>query len=972
MKCAKCHFDNPDDTLYCGKCGNELLTSEEISFSHTETLQTPLKELSRGSVFARRYEIIEELGKGGMGRVYKVLDKKIKEKVALKLLKYEIASDEKTIERFQNELKMARKISHRNVCRMYHLSEEEGTHYITMEYVPGEDLKSLIRRIGQFTIGKAINIAEQACEGLEEAHQLGVVHRDLKPQNIMIDREGNARIMDFGIARSLKTKGMTEAGVMIGTPEYMSPEQVEGKEADQRSDIYSLGVIIYEMVTGKVPFIGDTPLSIAVKHKSEVPSDPKEINAQIPLDLSRLILKCLEKDREKRYQGAKEVLSELRKIEKGIPTTDRIRFEKRKGERLISFPKRTLRWAAALIVIGLIFFGGYYLWRGLIQPQPRYDNFILLELFANKPQEVKKDLIEYLLIRSLTASTKFNIYAHDDFITYKRKTELAEVEPRRPLISITSDVYPKVTGFEILISIKNREKTRQQKFECKGYFDLISNKIEKIHSFISSESDGIIGNIEGNRTFFQICTDKFDALSHFLKGENAWKKLDSDTAYNEYRTAIENDPEFSLARLKLADVLLFRGDREDARKNLQIALEKKDKLIEYDLLRLKALMARINSDPREERQYIGLLTEAFPFKKEYHYEFAESYFHCGDADEAIKHYSKALELDADYSLAHNHIAFCYSWTGNHKLAEEHFKKYVKLDKTANSYDSLASGYMFAGRYNDAIKALKKGKELDPDLDYLYENLARNFILKHFLTKAIESVKEQVKITKRERTKINAHFNLAFIEFLRGNIEKSIQELIPVRNFYSDELYINRIDESPNLPFWLAGVIAAERGDLNGLKEVLNRMEQKITRHKVNATNYFPIYKFYIHLKILEGCLRNDMNMILRNIGEGQRIKNKMGYWSSMFNLSYFFDEYAKILIKLNRTNEALELLNEAIEYNSNYAESYINMAKIHIEKNNIEKARKEYQKALELLFDADKDSLLVREAEKIGKKLPLL
>jgi serine/threonine-protein kinase len=324
MKCPECHFDNPSDSKFCKECGTQLILSEGASISPTKTLETPTEELTRGTTFAGRYEIIEELGKGGMGKVYRAEDKKIKEEVALKLIKTEIASDKKTIERFSNELKMARKIAHRNVCRMYDLGEEKGTHFITMEYVPGEDLKRLVRKVGQFSAGKTISIAKQVCEGLAEAHRLGVVHRDLKPQNIMVDEDGNARIMDFGIARSVKGKGITGAGVMIGTPEYMSPEQAEVKEVDQRSDIYSLGVILYEMVTGRVPFEGETPLSIAMKHKSEMPKDPRELNSQIPEDLSRVILRCLEKDKEKRYQSAGEVQSELENIEKGIPTTERI------------------------------------------------------------------------------------------------------------------------------------------------------------------------------------------------------------------------------------------------------------------------------------------------------------------------------------------------------------------------------------------------------------------------------------------------------------------------------------------------------------------------------------------------------------------------------------------------------------------------------------------------------------------------
>ncbi len=327
VKCPKCQHENPDDTLFCGKCGTQLPSLADIEV--TDTIEAPKEELTRGTTFAGRYEIIEELGKGGMGRVYRVEDKKTREELALKLIKPEISADKKTIERFTNELRLAHEISHRNVCRMYHLGEEKGTSYITMEYVPGEDLRNSIRRFGQLPIGKSISIANQICEGLAEAHRLGVVHRDLKSNNIMIDKEGNARIMDFGIARSVKTEGLTDSGVMIGTPEYMSPEQVEGKEVDQRSDIYALGVILYEMLTGRIPFEGDTPMSIAIKHKSEAPQDPKSLNFQIPDGLSQMILKCLEKDKQRRYQNTGEVCSELNRIEEEIATTQKTALPKK-------------------------------------------------------------------------------------------------------------------------------------------------------------------------------------------------------------------------------------------------------------------------------------------------------------------------------------------------------------------------------------------------------------------------------------------------------------------------------------------------------------------------------------------------------------------------------------------------------------------------------------------------------------------
>jgi len=321
LKCPKCETVNPADSKFCKECATALPSPAKPQISVTRTIELPADELARGTLFAGRYEIIEELGAGGMGRVYRAFDKKIDEEVALKLLKPAIAADKRIVERFRNELKIARKIRHANVCGMFDLGEEGETLFISMEYVRGEDLSSLIRRTEKLTAGKAVLIARQVAEGLGEAHKLGVVHRDLKPGNIMVDKEGNAKIMDFGIARSQTLPGTTAEGVIIGTPEYMSPEQVEGKPADQRSDIYSMGIILYEMVTGRPPFAGDTPFSIAYKHRHEEPEDPRKLNPHVPDALNRVILRCLEKDREARYQTAQELLADLQKMESGAPVS---------------------------------------------------------------------------------------------------------------------------------------------------------------------------------------------------------------------------------------------------------------------------------------------------------------------------------------------------------------------------------------------------------------------------------------------------------------------------------------------------------------------------------------------------------------------------------------------------------------------------------------------------------------------------
>jgi serine/threonine protein kinase len=435
MQCPDCKTENPNESVFCAKCGTQIGETEKKPLP-TQTIEAPREELTTGSTFAGRYQIIEELGKGGMGKVYKAHDTEIKEKIALKLIKPEISADKKTIERFQNELKFARKIGHRNVCRMYDLNKEEGSYYITMEYVSGEDLKSFIRRVGQLPSGKAISIAKQVAEGLTEAHRLGVIHRDLKPSNIMIDKDGNARIMDFGIARSVEAKGITGAGVMIGTPEYMPPEQAEAKEVDQRSDIYSLGVILYEMVSGRVPFEGDTALSIAMKHKGEAPKDPREFNSQISEDLSRVILRCLEKDKDRRYQSADDVMSELEGIEKGIPTTERVIPERKpltSREITVTFGLRKL-FIPALVIIGIVIIG-VAIWQLLppkeaISPAPSGKPSLAVMYFKNNTGDESLDhwrsALSELLISDLTQSKYIRVLSSDKLFSILRKLDLLE------------------------------------------------------------------------------------------------------------------------------------------------------------------------------------------------------------------------------------------------------------------------------------------------------------------------------------------------------------------------------------------------------------------------------------------------------------------------------------------------------------------------------------------------------------------
>jgi serine/threonine protein kinase len=281
--------------------------------SSAESAPLPNLNLTSSSLAAlsTRYDILSEAGHGNMGNVYKARDRETGETVALKLIKPEIASDEAMTERFKNELLFARKITHKNVCRVYEFNRISGIVYTSMEFVEGESLRSVLSRFGGLPVRKGVDLALQVCSGLKEAHAQGIVHRDLKPENVMIDTQGNVKIMDFGIARSMEA-GTRLTGAMIGTPAYMAPEQVSGKPVDYRTDIYALGLVLYEMFTGSETFRADTPVAIALKQMQEAPAPPHDIDPNIPVYIERAILKCLEKDPAKRFQSIAELENALR------------------------------------------------------------------------------------------------------------------------------------------------------------------------------------------------------------------------------------------------------------------------------------------------------------------------------------------------------------------------------------------------------------------------------------------------------------------------------------------------------------------------------------------------------------------------------------------------------------------------------------------------------------------------------------
>jgi serine/threonine protein kinase/tetratricopeptide (TPR) repeat protein len=769
MKCPRCDFINPENTKFCGNCATQLLFADETLEGHTATLSNPMPDIMRGSVLSDRYEIIEEIGKGGMGKVYKAYDRDVDENIAMKIIRPEIASNTEIIARFQNELKTTRKIAHRNVCKMFDLGKDGEAKYITMEYVPGEDLKKTIRRMGALTVRKSISIGKQICQGLSEAHHLGVFHRDLKPHNIMIDRQGNVRIMDFGIALSGEKKEMTDPKIMIGTPQYLSPEQVEGKRVDQRSDIYSLGVILFEMVTGQVPFDGDTTISIAVKHKSEIPRDPREFNAQVPEELSSLILKCMKKNPEERFQTAEELCSELIQFEEAFPTSETaisraktVVKPKRKSLKLSRFPGIFLLFVVAAIV-------GYFLLSQIFKketPHPSAkgskwkESVLVLPLRDLSSGEDPKSLgliLTDMLIVSLNAFDELRLFPLSTSLVYHdSKKDIKTIGKELKASHVLEGTVMK-TGSSVRVNMTLSPVAAG----AVVWAETFERQIEA-SSVIQEDITKAVAKVLG--------VEDVDARYPIITA-----KIPVESIADEYHT---RGRYFELSYYAYSD----ERDFENCIQNYEKVLE-----ADPDDVRTYWRLGNIHEarfiDMYMDQQYLDLMYQYFqkayeidPNAPESNMGMGWSYFYRNDYDNAYQFMKKAYELDPDNAEINFLIGAFYRSIGLFDVAKRLYTRALELDATPLEfelwYEVLADCYRMLGDFKEAEVIVKGALEVQPSRDLYLSCAWQSIMLGNFL-EADRQITEAESMDP-ESTSVRLFRGLLFAA--QGNKEKALAHI----------------------------------------------------------------------------------------------------------------------------------------------------------------------------------------------------
>jgi serine/threonine protein kinase/tetratricopeptide (TPR) repeat protein len=778
--CPKCKTANPDFVETCSQC------SAPMPIADSATIQTvDPTVLKPGSDFGPRYRIEALLGQGGMGRVYKATDKELNRTVAIKVVRQGVAGEEDALNRFKQELVLASKISHKNILRIHDMGEVAGMKFITMAYVEGQDLHQLIRNNPQMPLERVLKFAQQLAGALAAAHAEDVVHRDLKPQNILVDASDQVYIADFGLAKSYAAGavGMTQTGAFLGTPRYMSPEQVEGKPTDGRSDLYAFGLILYEMVAGDVPFTGESTLKVMYQRLQERPKSPKLTNPSIPTWLDRVIMRCLEKDPEDRYQNAYEILADLQGGQSvsglsrsGMSRTGVSRSGSSIQIQLPEFASHRWLWVGGGMLAALIL--------SFAIPQVRHKIFGGGEKGSTSsvsgvPPLSSGRFVAVLPLQMLGDSSQLGYVAQG--IEEALSAKLFQLKDVRVTPTEATDKVDQSQPLQKIARGLGANLLVQGVLQASGDKMRITMKLEDVADgtrLWSAEFDGVVGDLftledqiytqlvsglSVNPTSDELATaqarptDNVAAYDLYLRGRNSMRGHDeksSQAALDYFDQALKADPKFALAFTGVADAsLLMNSIKKDSfltQKALAAAQQAQglnDKLPE-----VHATLGTAYRATGKYSEAVAELTRALslaPNSDEFYRRLGDVHLDSGNVNQAIVAYQKAVQLNPYYWTNYNALGKAYFHSADYPKALQAYQRVTILEPDVDiGYENVGNVFAQQGMYQDSIPYYQKALQIRPNFS-TYSNLGTSYFFLKQYPSAVEAFEKAVALNPND-------------------------------------------------------------------------------------------------------------------------------------------------------------------------------------------------------------------------------
>lgn len=781
MKCPQCQFENIEDSRFCAKCATPLDAEKHLE-PQTKTLRVPSKEMTAGTIIAEKYKIIEKLGTGGMGTVYKAEDVRLLRRVALKFLSRELTQDLEARERFIHEAQAASALDHPNICTIHEIGEtEDGQMFIAMAYYKGESLREKIKG-GPLNPVEVVDFALQVAQGLAKAHENGIVHRDIKPANIMITQDGGAKIVDFGLAKLAGTTRITQVGTTMGTVAYMSPEQARGEEVDQRTDVWSLGVVLYEMLSGQMPFKGEHEHAVVYSILKEEPAPVKAIASGVPRELGQIIYKALSKIPEKRYASGKELAETIQDLKSKmavgvISITKKLEFAK---------PQKRILIAGAVSVVVLV---AIMLTWMLTRPSLAFQERDKL-LVADVDNQTGNAVFDLALRTAIEADLQQSLYANifdkgqvADTLRLMRKAPTTKVDEELGcdicrFAGVRALILPRILSageaYElqaILVDPVKKRHVDRIRVTARGREEVLLHAIDKLALQVRSRLGESIDSIKkADEPVIKVTTSSWEALKYLSMAMAEWNEMKFAEAAPLFELALEKDPHFVSARGSLGLLLIqFLGRKEKGKEMLKHALKDAETqgAAPSELLRIKAANRQFVDEDLE-----GALEE-YRTIREIDPGFMPAYNNAGMIlrslgryDEAIAMYKKAVEVSPRSSIPLANLWYTYIFfTHNARSAEEVGRKLVNLGPEIAGYlNFLAYSLAVQARFDEALELLRKTVALEPQHPYGLANLAHTLLASGRAAEAVPVYREVRELARQGRmtgTFAKCSFDLAF-------------------------------------------------------------------------------------------------------------------------------------------------------------------------------------------------------------------